>query len=75
MGLKDLAKKDVENIFSYVLSKYPSVNDFLMNFDTILKKLYEHKDYTGGWDQKKVDGLIIVFRSVEQPKTIRNIQT
>lgn len=58
MGLKDLAKKDVENIFSYVLSKYPSVNDFLMNFDTILKKLYEHKDYTGGWDQKKVDGLL-----------------
>lgn len=58
MGLDDLAKKDVENIFSYVLSKYPSVNDFLMNFDTILKKLYEHKDYKGGWDQTKVDGLL-----------------
>lgn len=58
MGLNDLSKTSVENVFSYTLSKYSSVDEFLNNFKSILKKLYEHKDYKGEWDQAKIDGLL-----------------
>lgn len=59
MGLIDLSKKDVENVFTYALvEKYDSdVDKFLNDFESILKKLYEHKDYKGGWNQQKIDTL------------------
>lgn len=58
IGLNDLSKESVENVFIYTLSKYSSVDEFLNNFKSILEKLYEHKDYKGEWDQAKIDGLL-----------------
>lgn len=57
MGLNDLSKVDVINVFSYVLSRY-SVDEFLKKFESLLKKLYEHKDYKGRWDQTRIDGIL-----------------
>lgn len=58
MGLSDLSKKEVENVFSYTISKFKNTDDFLDNFKDILLKLYEHKDYKGGWDEHKIDSLL-----------------
>ncbi len=58
MGLNDLSKKEVENVFSYTLSKYDSLDEFLDKFKEVLSKLYEHKDYKGGWDDQKIDPLL-----------------
>lgn len=62
MGLNDLSKNEVENVFSFTLSKYNSVDEFLDKFDGILSKLYEHKDYKGGWDEHKIDSLLSDYK-------------
>lgn len=58
MGLNDLSKASVENIFSFALSKYCNVDEFLEKFESILKQLYEHKNYKGGWNQSKIDDIL-----------------
>lgn len=59
MGLNDLAKKDVENVFTQVLNKFENVDDFLNIFEDVLRNLYNHKDYKGGgWNQDKIDNLL-----------------
>lgn len=63
MGLNDLSKKDVENLFSFTLQKYDSVDDFLGKFKDLLAKLYEHKDYKSGWDEHKIDSLLRDYKN------------
>lgn len=58
MGLNDLSKKDVENVFSYTLSKYDSIDNFLDKFKNVLGKLYEYKNYKGGWNEDKINTLL-----------------
>lgn len=58
MGLNDLSKKEVENVFSYVLSKYDSVYDFLGKFNDLLEELYKHRNYKGKWNQEYIDELL-----------------
>lgn len=58
MGLSDLSKQEVENVFSFTLSKYKTTDEFLDKFKGILSKLYEHRDYKGGWNDQKIDSLL-----------------
>lgn len=60
MGLDQLAKEKVETVFSTILSKFNSVDDFLSHFGDVLCTLYEHKGYQGGelCNQEKMDSLL-----------------
>eukprot|EP01059_Diplonema_ambulator_P004867 TRINITY_DN145_c0_g3_i1.p2 TRINITY_DN145_c0_g3~~TRINITY_DN145_c0_g3_i1.p2 ORF type:complete len:341 (+),score=93.70 TRINITY_DN145_c0_g3_i1:54-1025(+) len=49
VGLKTLRKKEVENIVSYCMKKYPTVKAFLSPFEHLLEKFYELRDYNGDW--------------------------
>lgn len=68
MGLNDLAKAGVENIFSYTLAKFYSVDEFLKKFESILKKLYDHKNYKGGWNQNKIDDILHEYKKTDAIK-------